>query len=378
MNRILANPWVRLVLALVAVALVGAVLLRLAGVLTPFAVAFALAWLLNPGVNALEGFFARRTWLGKRVDPRTVAVGLLVMGVAAALGLAVVLVVPALVHQIADAGAKVPGYARVLLTRVEPLIERLNLKYPTEAEEVRKRLQEAAQENWVHILNSLVKGITTAFSSVLGFVLSFLNLVVVPVVAIYLLYDMNHIKEAAKALVPPRFRGYVFSRGGKVAGLIAAFVRGQITVAVILGVFYAIALTACGVPMGLPVGFLIGFFNLIPFMSYVLGLPLALLLSWVDDQDPTRLLVVAVVFTVGQFVEGNFVTPRIVGDTLGLPAVVIMLAVLVGGTLFGFLGMLLAVPVTAALAVFLADLRDLYLKSAFYQAEAPPGAGGEA
>ena len=378
MNRVLANPWVRVVLGLAAVALVVAALLRLAGVLTPFAVAFALAWLLNPGVYALERFFARRTWLRKRVDPRTVAVGVLVLGVAAALTLAVALVVPALVHQIADAGAKVPGYARVLLTRLEPLIERLNLKYPTEAEEVRKRLQEAAQENWVQILNSLVKGVTTAFSSVLGFVLSFLNLVVVPVVAIYLLYDMNHIKEAAKALVPPRLRGYVFSRGGKVAALIAAFVRGQITVALILGVFYAIALTACGVPMGLPVGFLIGFFNLVPFMSYVLGLPLALLLSWVDDQDPTRLLVVAVVFTVGQFVEGNFITPRIVGDTLGLPAVVIMLAVLVGGTLFGFLGMLLAVPVTAALAVFLADLRDLYLKSAFYEAEAPPGAGGEA
>ncbi len=378
MNRVLANPWVRVVLGLAAVALVVAALLRLAGVLTPFAVAFALAWLLNPGVYALERFFARRTWLRKRVDPRTVAVGVLVLGVAAALTLAVALVVPALVHQIADAGAKVPGYARVLLTRLEPLIERLNLKYPTEAEEVRKRLQEAAQENWVQILNSLVKGVTTAFSSVLGFVLSFLNLVVVPVVAIYLLYDMNHIKEAAKALVPPRFRGYVFSRGGKVAALIAAFVRGQITVALILGVFYAIALTACGVPMGLPVGFLIGFFNLVPFMSYVLGLPLALLLSWVDDQDPTRLLVVAVVFTVGQFVEGNFITPRIVGDTLGLPAVVIMLAVLVGGTLFGFLGMLLAVPVTAALAVFLGDLRDLYLKSAFYEAEAPPGAGGEA
>ena len=378
MNRVLANPWVRVVLGLAAVALVVAALLRLAGVLTPFAVAFALAWLLNPGVNALEGFFARRTWLRKRVDPRTVAVGLLVLGVAAALTLAIALVVPALVHQVADAGAKVPGYARVLLSRLEPLIEKLNLKYPTEAEEVRKRLQEAAQENWVQILNSLVKGVTTAFSSVLGFVLSFLNLVVVPVVAIYLLYDMNHIKEAAKGLVPPRLRGYVFSRGGKVAALIAAFVRGQITVALILGVFYAIALTACGVPIGLPVGFLIGFFNLVPFMSYVLGLPLALLLSWVDDQDPTRLLVVAVVFTVGQFVEGNFITPRIVGDTLGLPAVVIMLAVLVGGTLFGFLGMLLAVPVTAALAVFLADLRDLYLKSAFYEAEAPPGAGGEA
>ncbi len=189
---------------------------------------------------------------------------------------------------------------------------------------------------------------------------------------------MNHIKEAAKTLVPPRFRAYVYSRGGKVAALIAAFVRGQITVCVILGVFYAIALTACGVPMGLAVGLLVGLFNLVPFMSYVLGLPLALLLSWVDDQDPARLLAVAVIFTVGQFVEANFITPRIVGDTVGLPAVVIMLAVLVGGTLFGFLGMLLAVPVTAVLAVFLADLRDFYMKSAFYQAEAPPGAGGGA
>ena len=378
MNRIFGNPWVRLVIALALAALVALMLLRLAGVLTPFAVAFALAWLLNPGVNALEAWFARRAWLKKRVDPRTAAVGLLVLVVAVALTVTIGLVVPALIHQVADAGAKVPGYARLLMSRIEPLVERLNLKYPAEAEEVRKRLQEAAQENWVQILNSVVKGFTSAFSSVLGFVLSFLNLVVVPVVAIYLLYDMNHIKEAAKALVPPRFRAYVFSRGGRVAELVAAFVRGQITVAVILGVFYAITLTLCGVPMGLPVGFLIGFFNLVPFMSYVLGLPLALLLSWLDDQDPARLLAVAVVFTVGQFVEGNFVTPRIVGNTLGLPAVVIMLAVLVGGTLFGFLGMILAVPVTAALAVFLADLRDFYLKSAFFQAEAPPGAGGAA
>jgi predicted PurR-regulated permease PerM len=106
-------------------------------------------------------------------------------------------------------------------------------------------------------------------------------------------------------------------------------------------------------------------------MSYVLGLPLALVLSWVDDQSLTRLLVVAAVFSFGQFVEGNFISPRIVGESLGLHAVVIMLAVLVGGTLFGFPGMILAVPTTAALSVFWRDLKAAYLGSAFYTHGAP-------
>jgi predicted PurR-regulated permease PerM len=124
--------------------------------------------------------------------------------------------------------------------------------------------------------------------------------------------------------------------------------------------------------MGLLVGFVIGLFNLVPFMSYILGLPLALILSWLDDQDPTRLLAVFAVFALGQFLEGNFVTPRIVGGSLGLHAVVIMLAVLVGGTTFGFVGMVLAVPATAALSVFWADLRAWYLGSGFYRGEPPP------
>jgi predicted PurR-regulated permease PerM len=207
---------------------------------------------------------------------------------------------------------------------------------------------------------------------VLGFVLTILNLIVVPVFAVYLLFDMNRIVTGFKDLVPHRMRDYVYSRVSQVDALLSAFVRGQLTVALILGAFYAVALTLCGVPMGLVVGFAIGLLNLIPFMSYVLGLPIALTLSWVDDGDLSRLVVVAIVFTFGQFVEGNFITPRIVGDSLGLHAVVIMLAVLAGGTLLGFLGMLIAVPTTAALSVFWKDLRALYLRSDFYRKGEPP------
>ena len=235
---------------------------------------------------------------------------------------------------------------------------------------MRERVMAAVRTNLPQIVSPITQGIAKAFSSLLAFVLTVLNLVIIPVFAFYLLYDMNRIKAGAKELVPVRMREYVFSRAAQVDGLLSAFARGQVTVALILGVFYSIGLSLCGVPMGLVVGFVIGLFNLIPFMSYILGLPLALLLSWVDDQSGRALLAVAGVFTFGQFVEGNFITPRIVGQSLGLHAVVIMLAVLVGGTVFGFIGMLLAVPVTAALSVFWTDLRDLYLRSAFYRGAA--------
>jgi len=256
-----------------------------------------------------------------------------------------------------------------LRARLEPAYQRLHLKYPEQVDAAQERLQVTLRNALPGLLSPVTRAVAQAFSSVLSFVLTVLNLVIIPVFAVYLLYDMNRIREGIKDLVPLRSRPYAYSRLGQVDRLLSAFARGQITVALILGSFYAIALTACGVPMGLLVGFVIGLFNLIPFMSTILGLPLGLLLSWIDDQSLSRLVAVAAVFAFGQFVEGNFITPRIVGQSLGLHAVVIMLAVLVGGSLYGFIGMLLAVPVTAALSVFWADLRNLYLRSEFFRGQ---------
>ena len=372
MRELLKNRGARLVFLLVVVLLVLLTLRALAGPLTPFAAALALAYFLNPAVTAMEGFFGRSAWLNRRVHPRTLAVGVLTCAGLAGVVLILLFVVPAAYHQVADAVAKAPDYWRVLRSKIEPLYQRLNLRYPEQTEEARQRLVEAFKSQAPQIVGPITRVVTGMFSSLLGFVLTILNLLVIPVFTVYLLFDMNRIQAAIRDLVPHRRRAYVYSRFGEVDKLLAAFVRGQITVALILGAFYAIALSVCGVPMGLLIGFGIGFFNLIPFMSYILGLPLALILSWVDDQSLTRLGVVAALFTLGQFVEGNFITPRIVGDSLGLHAVVIMLAVLIGGSLFGFVGMLLAVPMTAGLSVFWADLRALYLRSDFYGRGSPP------
>ena len=377
MREILRSPWARLATALGCVLLLAWGLFALRSVITPFAVAFGAAYFLNPAVNVMERFFerdlARSRLLAGRLHPRAAAIGVLGVVVAVLLALAVLIVVPNVAHQVAETAAKVPEYARTLRERVEPTIQRLNLRYPEQTEELKAQIEQALKSNIPEILRPLTLIIQATFSSLLSFVLTLLNLMVIPVFAIYLLFDMNRIREGVRELVPHRYRPYAYSRMAEVDRLLSAFARGQVTVCLMLGTFYGLGLTLCGVPMGLLVGFIIGFFNLVPFMSYALGLPLALMLSLIDDQSLYKALAVAIVFTVGQVVEGNFVTPRIVGESLGLHAVVIMLAVLVGGTLLGFIGMLLAVPTTAALSVFWADLRDLYLRGDFYRG-APPGA----
>jgi predicted PurR-regulated permease PerM len=364
-------PWLR------GLAAIGLVLLVLWGlgllwpVLSPFGAALAIAYFLNPLANALERFadrdLGRRPWLRARLDPRAVAVALLCAFVVLVLAVLLLVAIPKAWEQARDAAASVPRWAAVVRAKAEPLLAELNLRYPEEVQQARERALEALRANAPQILTPVTHAIQQAFSSALSLVLTVLNLMVVPVFAVYLLYDMNRIQEGLRELCPHRLRPYLFSRLGEIDRLLSAFVRGQITVCLILGSFYGAGLSACGVPLGLLTGLVIGFFNLIPFMSYVFGLPLALTLSWVDDQSPERLLAVAAVFTFGQFVEGNFITPRIVGSSLGLHAVVIMLAVFAGGSLFGFLGMLLAVPVTAALSVFWRDLREWYLGSDFYR-----------
>jgi predicted PurR-regulated permease PerM len=375
MSDFLRRPLTRAVLVVLGILLFFRAVYALRDPLTPFAVALALAYFLNPLVNGMERVFARGlsrapAAVRDRVDPRMVAVGLLAVTVLIIFMAVVLVVVPQVYQQVSDTVAKLPDYVNRLRARLEPAYQRLHLKYPEQVDAAQERLQATLRNALPGLLSPVTRAIARAFSSVLSFVLTVLNLVIIPVFAVYLLYDMNRIREGIKDLVPLRSRPYVYSRLGQVDRLLSAFARGQITVALILGSFYAIALTACGVPVGLLVGFVVGLFNLIPFMSTILGLPLALLLSWIDDQSLPRLVAVAVVFAFGQFVEGNFITPRIVGQSLGLHAVVIMLAVLVGGSLFGFIGMLLAVPVTAALSVFWADLRNLYLRSEFFRAPA--------
>lgn len=370
----------RAILGLLAFVAAGFGFFRILGTLTPFIAAFAVAYFLNPSLNAFEkrvaGWIGRFPWLGKHMSPRGIGV-LLTLGSLALIVVAVLLVgLPALTGQVSDAVDSMPRMAQNVRNKVAPLLERLNMRYPDEAMEIRAVLEREVRERIPQLLAPVTRVLRFALESTLGFVLSLINFLVVPVFAGYLLHDMNQIRRGLVGFIPPRVRPWWLDRLRKIDGLLSAFARGQVTVCLILGTFYALGLTFLGVPLGLVAGFVIGFFNLIPFMSYIAGLPLALGLGWAGDLSFAQLGWVVAVFTFGQFVEGNFITPKIVGESLGLHSVVIMLAVLIGGTYFGVAGMLLAVPITATLSVFWPDFVRWYKDTEFYgdepPAEAPP------
>src|SRR5262249_10573019 len=151
--------------------------------------------------------------------------------------------------------------------RLQPLYERLNLKYPEQAEEVRQRATAALQERLPGLVAPVTHVARRAFTSLLGFVLTVLHLVVIPVFMLYLLHDMPSIQTGLAELVPPRHRPYVYSRVSEVDSRLSAFARGLITVCLIMGSFYAATFTLLGVPMGVLVGFAMGFFHMIPFMA---------------------------------------------------------------------------------------------------------------
>jgi predicted PurR-regulated permease PerM len=362
--------WLRTVLVLLAVLAVLYGLSRMLSGLTPFLAAFAIAYFLNPSLNRFEARIApglsRVAFVGKKLDARAIAVLLTLMSVGAIVVATVLLAVPALLGQVEEAVRGLPRMVQNVRTRVEPLLDKVNLRYPDETTQVRAVIEEKVKEKLPELLAPVTNVLKFALSSTYSFIALFIHLFVVPVFAGYLLYDMNRIRAGLVGYIPPRIRPWLVGRLKEVDVLLAAFVRGQITVCFILALFYGIALSILGVPLGLVVGFVIGFFNLVPFMAFVAGLPLALAIAWAGDADSGTLFWITVIFLIGKFGDIYVLSPKIVGESLGLHSIVVILVLLLGGEYFGFAGLLLAVPATAAASVFWGDLTAAYKRSGFY------------
>lgn len=365
-------PWLRVLLGLLAIIAVLYGLSQMLAGLTPFLAAFGIAYMLNPSLNRFEvriaPLVARVPLLGKRLDPRAISVLLTLISVATIAVAILLLAIPALIAQVDEAARSVPRMIQNVRTRVEPLLERVNVRYPDESNQIRTVIEEKLKEKLPDLLAPVTHLLRFALTSTFGFVSLFIHLFVVPVFAGYLLYDMNRIRAGLVGYIPPRIRPWLVGRLHEVDTLLAAFVRGQITVCFILAIFYGVALSALGVPLGLVVGFTIGFFNLVPFMAFFAGLPLALAIAWAGDCGSTTLFWIVIVFLIGKFSDIYVLSPKIVGESLGLHSIVMILVLLLGGEYFGFAGLLLAVPVTAVASVFWDDLTAAYKRSRLYGA----------
>lgn len=324
-------------------------------ILLPFVAGMVLAYFLDPVADRLE-----RAGMSRLVATLTIVVGFIVAFI-----LALMIMVPVLASQLVDFVNRVPEY----VSRLQELIASINPEF------LSKRLGfdiTQLRESMSSIVQQGGSFVASLFQSILSSGLAFINLagliVITPVVAFYILLDWDHMVEKVDNWIPRDHLETVRGLTTEVNTAIAGFIRGQGTVCLLLGAMYAIGLTLTGLNFGLLIGMFAGLISFIPYVGSLVGLVLALVVAIVQFwPDWIMLGAVVLVFVVGQFIEGNILQPKLVGQSVGLHPVWLMFALFAFGTLFGFVGLLVAVPAAAAVGVLVRFAIRRYLASPLYR-----------
>lgn len=349
----------------VAVILGGGLLVYLLrNALFPFVAGMVVGYLLDPLADRLEA----------RKVPRGLAAGLIVGAFLAVLVAIFVILLPVLSAQITDLIARLPEYLQRLRDFADPIIAQLRASL-TEAQLA--QLQEFGRDS----TGDVVKWIGTVLRGMLGGGAALLNIlsltVIMPVVAFYLLRDWDRIVANLDGLLPRGSADTIREQMREIDSRLSGFLRGQALVCLILGTIYAVGLTLVGLDFGLLVGMGAGLVSFIPYFGTAVGLVTGLGLALAQFSEWLPIALVAGVFAVGQVLEGYVLTPKLVGERIGLHPVWVLFALLAGGMLFGFTGILLAVPAAAAIGVVVRFAVERYRRSPLYRsaAAAPDGPG---
>lgn len=341
---------VRWLLILVFVVIGWFVVSSLAAVLAPILAALGIAYLLDP---VLERLVARGM-------SRTVAATLLLFGFLGAVVGTLALLIPAAITQITTFAADLPE----MVERASIWLGEktgFDLQSHLNAEELQAMLEKAAGP-LQHIAEVAVGG---AFA-VLGFLAEML---LVPVFAYYFLLDWAHIKQRVRKIIPPRNRNKVLDMLGEIDGKVSGWVRGQAIVTSLLAVMYAVAFWAIGVPLAIPIGLLVGALTIIPFVGTFVGAGITAVVILLKGADMGVVGGAAATFVVLHLLEAAVLTPKIVGHKVGLSESAALFAVVAGGKLLGFVGILLAVPLAATISVLLRHAMRYYEGSVFFGSE---------
>lgn len=330
------------------------VLWFLGNIILPFLVGGAIAYFLDPVADRLQ-----RAGLS-----RAAATALITLGAALVFAALVLSVIPALIQQLTALVNAVPDFVTQFQTFLVTRFPELQDSTST-ARQTLAQIAEAIQAQGGQLANGVI-------SSALSVVGAVLFLVVVPVVAFYMLLDWDHMVAQIDALIPRDHAPTVRRLAREIDAVLAGFVRGQVSVCLILGTFYSVALMIAGLQFGLVVGAIAGAITFIPYVGSLVGGALAIGLALVQFWgDWVSIAIVAAIFAAGQFFEGNILTPRLVGKSVGLHPVWLLFALSAFGAIFGFVGMLVAVPVAAAIGVFARFGISQYQKSHLYRGVEP-------
>jgi predicted PurR-regulated permease PerM len=354
MNSLSARRWQWLALA----AVLGVLIWLLGPVLTPFVIAALLAWLGEPLVARIQR--------GGR--SRSTGVVLVFSLMTAVVVLALLLLVPLIERQLVQLVEWLPRFGTWITGVAVPWLEkRFNLELagyidPTQIIELLKsHWQEAGG-----IAAAVFGGVSKSGLAILGWLA---NLMLIPVVAFYFMRDGRDMLHRVRELLPRPIEPVAVRLTRESDEVLGGFIRGQLSVMISLGAIYATGLTLVGVDLGILIGIIAGLVSFVPYLGAVVGVGAAVIATLVQHGDWTHLLLVLAVFSVGQTIESFFLTPWLVGDKIGLHPVAVIFAIMAGGQLFGFLGVLLALPVAAVGVVVLRYVHEQYTHSRLYGAD---------
>ncbi|NBO18841.1 MAG: AI-2E family transporter [Proteobacteria bacterium] len=333
-------------------------LFAIRSILLPFVVGMLVAYFLSPAVDRLE-----RARL-----PRPLAVLLLLASFFSLITVAVLLAAPVVAAQVSGLIADMPTYIHNFQRQYSPQLHRWLGRLPVEPEQIQSSLNDYSGEA-LKVVASFVAGL---FQSGMAVINAASLVIITPVVAFYLMNDWHSIVARLDALLPRAHAHTTREQVRIIDDTLAGFVRGQVNVCLLMGLYYGIGLTLVGLKFGFLIGFLTGVLVIVPYAGWFFGFATGMAVALFQFPDMHAVIMAAAVFITGMAIEGNYITPKLVGEKVGLHPVWIIFGLLVGAALFGFVGVLLAVPMTAVVGVLIRFATQRYLRSGYYSGEVLP------
>jgi len=352
-----------------ALAAVLLLLHLLGSIIMPFATGLALGYLLDPVVQRLH------RWGMSRLFASLLILGLFIL----VLALTLVVVAPILANQFVGFAQRLPGYVTKLQTLAVTestdlanrfggdWLESLGISTSLSGEQIQKTVSDFVSRGADWLLQA-GRGVVTGGAALVSF---FSLLVVTPVVAFYILVDWTRMVRTVDSLLPLNHRDALHVLASEIDKALAGFIRGQSLVCLFLGLWYGLGLTLIGLDFGFLIGVIAGVLSFVPYVGSLTALVLSVVVSLVQGWPSLKLFALALaVVGSGQFLEGNVISPKLVGESIGLHPVWLMFALFAFGELFGFVGLLIAVPTAAALGVLVRHLLKIYRASELYRGPA--------
>jgi len=339
------------------IGLVFVYLLR--GVLIPLFFAFLLAYALDPVVDRLE----------RLKVPRSIGALLVIVVINGAGITALILFVPYVIDEFRLASEQLPEQMRALKERLDPWVwQEFHVNLPRTWGELASGVAESARTR----MPDLIQRSTAALFGTINIILVFVAALIVPVFALYLLIDFDRIVRRFQGLIPRRWAPLAGSVAFEVHRTLGGYVRGQLTACAVLSALYAGGLMLAGLRLAIPIGVFTGMLAFVPYVGFGIGVSMAVSIALLDWHGVDNVIAVVAVMFLVQILDGMAVTPRIVGKSVGLRPIEVLLTMMAAATLFGFLGVLLAVPLGAVVKILLSRATTVYLGSDFYL-RPPPG-----